>query len=406
MQLLLRPTARAASAEGAPANEHRKLMKSLLARSWKWLLLLIVVGAVIFRVKFAPVPVIAHSVAAATVVGETMGTGTLEARLTASISPKITGRLSAVLVDQGDAVTAGQVLATFDDAEAQRPLEVAEAALAAAAATVERVRTEETRAQAVLEQARLEHARAVSLADDQTVSESERDKAVEKLNIAEAEAARARAMIAEAESMHASARSQVALQQELLANTRLLAPFDGVVIRRDRDPGSVVAPGGAVLQLVATDEIWVSAWVDETAIAQLAAEQPARIIFRSEPDTPYPGRVARLGRETDRETREFLVDVRVERLPANWTIGQRAEVFLETGRRADVVAVPATFLVHREGRAGVFVLRSGRAHWQPVTMGLRGSSLVEIRDGLTAGDHVVLAAQPGTELQGRRVSVR
>ena len=74
----------------------------LLARSWKWLLLLLVVGAVVFRVRFAPGPATAHTIAATTVVGETMGTGTLEARLTATISPKVTGRLAAVLVDQGD----------------------------------------------------------------------------------------------------------------------------------------------------------------------------------------------------------------------------------------------------------------------------------------------------------------
>lgn len=379
-------------------------MSRLFVRSWKWILLTAIVLFAVYRVRFAPLPALAHTVAATTVVGETLGTGTLEARLAATISPRVTGRLSSLLVDQGDTVKAGQILATLDDAEAHRQLEVAQAALASSAATVERVRIDETRAQAVLEQAKLEHARALSLAEARTVSPAERDKAIEQLHVAEADVARARAAIVEAQSMHASAASQVALQEEMVAHTRLLAPFDGLVVRRERDPGDIVSPGGAVLEVVSTDEIWVSAWVDETAIARLAPDQPARIVFRSEPDQSYPGHVARLGRETDRETREFLVDVRVDHLPANWTIGQRAEVYVETGRQVDVPAVPAEFLVYREGVTGVFALVGGRARWQAVVTGLRGASLVEVRGGLAVGDRVVASAQPGRELEGRRVS--
>ena len=85
-----------------------------------------------------------------------------------------------------------------------------------------------------------------------------------------------------------------------------------------------------LVEIISLDEIWVSAWVDETAISKVAAGQMARIVFRSESDKDYPGVVSRIGRETDRETREFLVDVRVNELPKNWTIGQRAEVYIQT----------------------------------------------------------------------------
>ena len=376
------------------------------ARHLKWLLLPVVATVAIYWMRFAPAPGCTHTVTTADVTGETMGTGTLEAHVAASISPKITGRLTAVNVDQGDRVTAGQWLATLDQAEARRHLEAAESARVSAAATLTRIRTEEARAQAVLSRARLEHTRAVSLTDSHSLAESERDKATEQLRIAEADLARVRAAIAEAAQAEVSAASQVALQQELLAHTRLLAPFAGLVVRRERNPGDVINPGGTVLHLVATDEIWVSAWVDETAIARLAPDQPARVVFRSEPDTAYPGRVARLGRETDRETREFLVDVRVERLPANWTIGQRAEVFVETGRHPGVIALPLAFLAHRDGVAGTWVLRDGRARWQAVQPGLRGASLVEIRDGLKAGDRVVRPASPGQSLDDRRITER
>ena len=104
-------------------------MKLPPARALKWLLLPVAAAVAIYWLRFAPVPGVAHTVATADVIGETMGTGTLEARLAASIGPRITGRLTAVNVDQGDRVTAGQLLATLDDAEARRHLEAAEAAV-------------------------------------------------------------------------------------------------------------------------------------------------------------------------------------------------------------------------------------------------------------------------------------
>jgi HlyD family secretion protein len=373
-------------------------------RGLKYLAGLLVLAAVAGFFFLRSVPAELHTVAIGDMPAEVMGTGTLEARFAATISPKLTGRLASVAVDQGDRVEAGQVLATLDDAEARQQLAVAEASLGVAAATVTRVRTDQSRAQAVLSQARAEHARAVTLAENRTMAESDRDKAVEKLSVAEADIARVAAAITEAEAQHAAAASQVALQRELLAHTRLLAPFAGLIVRRDRDPGDIVTPGGAVLLLIATTEVWVSAWVDETASAGLAPGQPARVIFRSEPAVVYPGRVVRLGRETDRETREFLVDVMVERLPANWTLGQRAEVLITTGQRPAVLTLPARFLFHRDGRAGVFVLRGGRARWEPVETGLRNSTAVEVTRGLQAGDRVAAPLQPGLPLEGRRLT--
>ncbi len=373
-------------------------------RGLNYLVALLVLAAVVGFFFLRTVPAELHTVVLGDVQAEVMGTGTLEARFAATISPKITGRLATVTVDQGDRVEPGQELAILDDAEARQQLAVAEASLGVASATVARVRTDQNRAQAVLSQARAEHARAVSLTENRTMAESDRDKAVEKLQVAEAEVARAAAASAEAEAQLAAAASQVGLQRELLAHTRLVAPFAGLIVRRDRDPGDIVTPGGAVLQLVATSEIWVSAWVDETASSGLAPDQPVRVLFRSEPNVSFPGRVARLGRETDRETREFLVDVGVERLPANWTLGQRAEVFIATGRRTDILTLPTRFLFPRAGQAGVLVLRGGRARWEPVGTGLRGSTVVEITSGLQAGDVVAAPLQPGVPLEGRRIT--
>ena len=118
--------------------------------------------------------------------------------------------------------------------------------------------------------------------------------------------------------------------------------------------------------------------------------------------------MARLGREADRETREFVVDVRVKELPENWTIGQRAEVFIETGRKTGVLLVPAQFVQWRENKAGVFIQDQGRARWRAVTVGLRGSKEVEAVQGLSAGEQVVrpVEGQKQPLRDGQRIGIK
>ena len=167
------------------------------------------------------------------------------------------------------------------------------------------------------------------------------------------------------------------------------APFEGLITRRHREPGDVLVPGSPVFSLIATGELWISAWVDETEMARLAPGEGARVVFRSLPAGDFRGTVSRLGAEVDRETREFIVDVRVSELPKNWAIGQRAEVYIEVGRVEDAVVVPSRLIERRAGAPGVFVLEAGRARWRAVVLGLSGRGIVEVKEGLEAGVQVL-----------------
>ena len=354
-----------------------------------WLIAAALAGIAIYKLKFSPTAVTTHTVTTTEIRGEVMGTGTLEARVKTTISPRIQERLAEVLVDQGDAVKAGQLLARLDDAELKQQVAVAEAALASARATVERVRADETRAQAVLQQAQLDHRRSTELLASKIAAQADFDKTAEALHVAEADLKRSQATIVEAQSQVFTAEKNLLYRREQLASTEIHSPYDGLITRRDRDPGGVVVPGGSLLQLIATNEIWISAWVDETAMSALATNEPARVVFRSEPAKSFAGEVARLGREVDRETREFVVDVRVKQLPPNWTVGQRAEVYIETGRKSGALAVPPPFVLWREGKPGVFVNNHGKARWRDITLGLRGRQNLEVTQGLTAGEQIV-----------------
>lgn len=354
-----------------------------------WLIVASLAGGVAYKLKFAPVPVTVHTVARGGIVAEVMGTGTLEARVRTTISARIQERLIETRVDQGDTVKSGQILARLDDAELKQQVAMAAATHAAAKQTADRVNADLARSEAVLAQARVNHDRLTGLAGSQAVSQADVDKSAEALLVAEADLKRANAAIAESAGQVLVAEKALLYRKEQLAFTEIRAPYDGLIIRRDRDVGEMLVPGASLMQIISLDELWISAWVDETAMSALRADQPARLAFRSAPAHRYPGKVVRLGRETDRETREFLVDVRATELPENWTIGQRAEVFIETGRLPDEVLLPSEYVVWKEGRAGVFVNADGKAKWREITPGLRGSEHLSVIKGLSAGEQIV-----------------
>jgi HlyD family secretion protein len=371
-----------------------------------WGSVLIVVAAVAYRVRFMPVTVSAQPLAMGEVVAEVMGTGTLEARYQTTVGAKIPGRIVELLADQNDHVKEGQLLARLDDAELRREVSIAKASLEASQATVERLKAEEARAKAVLEQAQRDFDRYSALVSSKSISQETIEKSKEKLAIAEAEIDKTLAATNEAVRQVTAAEERLQFQEARLADTRILCPFDGLIVRRDREAGDVVIPGASVFQMISLREMWVSAWIDESAMAGLAAGQPSRIVFRSEPDKDYKGKVARLGREVDRETREFKVDVRAEQLPANWAVGQRAEVYVETGRKSGVLGAPIGALVWKNGQPGLFRIEQGKAFRRPVKIGLRGFNRVEILEGVSKGDMVIGGSDVTTITDGLRVAVK
>lgn len=379
-------------------------------KRWSWRIVKLLaaaalLGGIVYWLKFSPLPVREHRIEAGEIVAEVMGTGTLEARVKSTVSPKIAGRIEKLVVDQGDHVKAGQLLFTLDDAELKQQVEIAQANIASAQAALDRLQADQAQTAAVLDQARRNDERVQKLVKGGAASAEDRDKATEGLHVAQAGVARAEAALLEGRKQLIAAEKNLDYRHAVLADTQVKAPFDGLIVRRHRDPGDIVVPGSPTLTLVSLEEIWISAWVDETEMARLRVDQPARVVFRSEPERSYQGQVARLGREADRETREFVVDVRVLKLPENWAVGQRAEVYIQTDRKTSVPVLPTGYVVWRNEEAGVFCKVGDRAAWRPVTLGLQARETAEIIAGLRVGDIVLTAASSkGPSLEGRRVA--
>jgi HlyD family secretion protein len=386
-------------------SQRRNSIKRWLWQGFRLAIVVAVLGYVIYLVRFSPVPVTGHRIERGEIIAEVMGTGTLEARVKVTVSPKISGRIEEILVDQGDHVSEGDVLVRLDDDELAQQVEIAQATLGASQAAVERLRTDRERAVAVATKARREHTRIEQLIAQNVISESELDEAVESLAIAVAGMARAEAAIVEGGKEVIAAEKTLDYQRARLADTEITAPFDGLIVRRQRDPGDVVVTGSPILSLVSLEQLWISAWIDETEMAHIEVGQPARVVFRSESERSFPGEVARLGKETDRETREFIVDVQILELPTNWAVGQRAEVYIETARKNKVTLLPATYVRWQENAPGVFVNLGNHAVWRSVKLGLRSPEMVEVVDGLQPGDTVVIPQDPKAELpDGKRIA--
>jgi RND family efflux transporter MFP subunit len=365
------------------------------------------IAAAVYWFQYSPVHVSKVEVVSGDIAAEVMGTGTLEARTKAILSPKISGRLVEVSADQGDEIEAGRVIMRLDDIELKQQVEMAKVSISAAKAALNRFEADKMQTAAILTLAENDHARIVTLSKSNAATVSDLEKSAEQLDVARAGISRSDAAMAEALQQVLVAESTLAYHEARLADTIVAAPFSGLIVQRFRDPGAIAVPGSPVLSLISTDELWITAWVDETEMSRIAVGEPARVVFRSEPEAGFRGEVARLGREADRETREFTVDVKVLELPKNWAVGQRAEVYIQTASKAKTSLLPVTAVVWRDGVSGVFVARDQRAEWTSIKLGLTNRQQVEVIEGLSVGDTVLLVDDAARHtINGRRITIR
>jgi len=379
-------------------------IKRFLRVGWKIALVLIIALVIVYRLYFAPVPVDSHTVRIGPIAAEVMGTGTLEARVQAAISPKISGRIAQVLVDQGDKVIKGQKLVLLDDEDLRQQVEIAKAELSVAQAGVEKAVSGIKSAEATEKQTKTSFDRQSKLAPSGAVSVDAFEKAQQQLEVAQAELNRSQTAKIEAEKLVIKAEASLQFAQAQLAYTVITAPFDGLIVKRNRDAGDVVVPGSMILEMISLDELWISAWVDETMLGNLKAGQQAKIIFRSAPGVELPGKVARISPQADSETREVLVDIAIDRMPDIWAVGQRAEVYIETARKEDTTVILQRVIVWRQQQPGIYVIEKGKTYWRKIAIGLEGKDKVEVTEGLQPGQVVLI---PGSSLprDGRAVKV-
>jgi HlyD family secretion protein len=342
-----------------------------------------------------PVQAIAHTIEAGELTREVFGRGAIESEREAALGFDLSGRIAEVLVVEGQRVTMGQELARLDLDQARAELDVASSTVAASRAALARLAADESRAQIALDAATRERARTQALLRVSAIAPIDLDTALDRERLARAELDRVLAQRGEASRSISVARRGADARQATLTRATLLAPFDGIITRRLKEPGDTASVGATVLRLVDAERVYARAWIDESALGALAEGQPATI---TAPDgRTLRAEVSRVGVEADRQTHEILVDIRPVEPMGRVAIGQRADVWVQVETRADAVRLPVAF-IQREGDAlFVQVDDAGKIARRAIKVGLSGREAVQV-EGLAAGELVLRAVKPGAAL--------
>ncbi len=304
--------------------------------------------------------------------------GYVVARRKAAVASKGTGRLVFLGVEEGDPVKKGQVIARLEDADviaardrARQNLRVSEADLYDAKQNLERMRI---------------------LLKQGVIAQAEYD-------IAEARYKRVTATIEAAK--FAVREADVAVD-----NTRIIAPFNGTVLKKNADVGEIVAPlagaassRAAVVTIADMTSLEVDADVSEANITKVSRDQGCEIALDAYPRQRYPGYVANIVPTADRAKATVLVKIKFKEYDQRVLPEMSAKItFLAAGAslneadRAPILTVPAAAVAERGGRQVVFQIKDDRAVEIPVAVGRKLGSLVEIKEGLKDGDKVISKA--------------
>jgi RND family efflux transporter MFP subunit len=374
------------------------------SRPWiKWVVLLVVVaaaGAAAWQYVNRPRPI---EVETATVTQRAAGmqaavlnaSGYVTARRRATVSSKITGKVVEVNVEEGMAIREGQVLARLDDSQFRASLALAEAQAEAARRNV---RESEVR----LAEARLALDRAQRLAADKLNTAADLDAARAQVDslAARIDAAREQVRVAE---------RQIDVERMNLDNTVIRAPFAGIAVSKDAQPGEMVSPNSAgggftrtgICTLVDMRSLEIEVDVNENYINRVADGQPVTAVLNAYPDWQVPAHVITTVPKADRQKATVLVRIGFAELDPRILPDMGVKVTFmrqnapdEASGTRPMMLVPKNAIRSENSQSYAYVVNAGVVDRRAVRTGGADGDRVEVIAGLTAGERVVLSPQP------------
>lgn len=344
-----------------------------------------------------------------------VATGKIEPITSVEVKSKASGIVQKLLVDYGQPVKQGQVLAELDKEEIlaqvnqqKASLEAAEAAARAAEADVQRAKVDAEGPDVPLLKRAYE--RAQSMAKDGVVSASALDDAqknyelaLNKQQLGKANVITAEAKLRQAQAEVSQAKAQLAQKEQEYRNSTIVSPIDGVVLSRDVEVGdavsSILVLGSSatlVMTLGDTRQVYVKGKVDESDIGRVYLGQPARIKVESYKDRTFSGQVTKIspmGVEKDNVT-TFEVRVSIDNAKGELKSQMTANAEIIQEEHKGVLMVPEGSLIYdKDRKASVEIpdpsVKDGKRK-VPVTVGISNGSKTELLSGLNEGQQVVL----------------
>ena len=334
--------------------------------------------------------------------------GYVTARRRATVSSKMTGKVREVFVEEGKSVKKGQVLATLDDSQLRAGLNVARAQLTAA------------RGAAAEDEARLREAERQFARLNQLVKEKVVGRAEVETQEATVESLKAR--IAMLKTQVEVAERQVTAQETDLADTIVRAPFDGVAVSKDAQPGEMISPvsaGGGftrtgICTIVDMSSLEIEVDVSESYINRVKAGQPVEAVLNTYPDWRIPAHVITTVPTADRQKATVRVRIGFDQLDPRILPDMGVKVGFFEERQADAPAdappkprlmVPKAAVKTDNGQSIVFVVKEDRVERRAVKVGAAQGDQVEVMSGLSGGERVVVEGHEALA-DGSRVKER
>jgi membrane fusion protein, multidrug efflux system len=310
----------------------------------------------------AAIPVEVRAPVRAEMIAVYSGTASLEADEEAAVVAKVGGEVRALLVEEGQAVRAGQLLARLDG---------------------DLLRLEAQKAGATLARLERDYKRNVELHQKGLLAPG----AVENLKY-------------EVDALRAS----YDLARLQLSYTDIRAPIDGVVSERHVKVGNTIKPNDVLFRVTDLKPLLAYVHVPERELGRLQPGQPAAVQVDAVPGQVFPGRIARLSPVVDPSTATFKATIELDDPSQRLKPGMFARVGIVYERRQNALQIPRNAIVDEEGRPTVFVVEAGKAQQRPIQVGLSSAGFVEVTSGLAGAEQVVVVGQ-GALKSGNAVRV-
>lgn len=306
------------------------------------------------------------------------------------IVSRIAGYLEQVRFEIGDSVKEGQVVAVVQPKEQVHRVEEDEANLKVAQATLQEKESQ-------LADAEKQEERSRRLRQKEFISTQELEQAEMRANTARAQRDLARAQLAQREAALAQSRY-------LLSLTQLVAPFTGVVTRRQIDPGAYVSSSTLILTLAVPDPLKVVVNVPERDVNLAHVGMSARLRVDAFPERLFEGKIVRMNSALDPASRTLTAEVHVPNRERHLKPGMFARVEVVLGEQKESLLVPTEAVIEDEGKNFVYSVHEGKAQRKAVTKGWEQNGYMAIAQGVEEGEQIVVAGQYRLR-QGSRVRV-
>jgi len=289
--------------------------------------------------------------------------GSIEGKTSAAVSAKIAGRIQQILVEDGQAVSAGQPLIILESAELANAARMAQDSV--------------TKARANYDNALANYNRYLTLFNQNAVSRQQLDSAETQLKIAQADLSSAQASLANAQQQYGYAT--------------ITAPVDGVVANKTATVGQVVSPGVQLLTVEHLEQVYAVVNVEQQDMGVLQPGIPASVTVDAYPDQVFNGQVAIVNPVAGTGNRMFRTKIAIDNSDGRLKPGMFVKVQLLTGEPTPVLAVPQAALLQQQGLYYVYVVDNGQTLRQQVQIGEPIGDMMEITAGLTSGQTVAVS---------------